>query len=43
LQFEDETIELKPGGWINIAAHRKCRVEWTSPNELTIWLAILYE
>jgi cupin 2 domain-containing protein len=43
LQFENETIELKPGDWINIAAHRKHRVEWTSPNELTIWLAVFYD
>jgi cupin 2 domain-containing protein len=43
LQFEDETIELKPGVWINIPAHHKHRVEWTSPNELTIWLAVFYE
>ena len=43
LQFENETIELKPGDFINIPAHRKHRVEWTTPDEPTIWLAVFYE
>ena len=38
----DEIIELKPGGFVNIAAHRKHRVEWTTPDEPTIWLAVFY-
>jgi cupin 2 domain-containing protein len=44
LSFEDaeETIILKPGDWLNIPAHRKHRVEWTDPNEKTIWLAVHY-
>jgi len=42
LRFDDEVIELKPGDFLNIPAHRKHRVEWTSPGELTIWLAIHY-
>ena len=42
LQFEDEVIEMKPGDWINIPAHRKHRVEWTTPDEQTIWLAVFY-
>lgn len=40
LRFEDETIELQPGDFVNIAAHRKHRVEWTTPDEPTIWLAV---
>jgi cupin 2 domain-containing protein len=43
LQFEDETAELRTGDWINIPAHRKHRVEWTTPDEPTIWLAVFYE
>jgi cupin 2 domain-containing protein len=43
LQFEDETVELKPGDGIDIPAHRKHRVDWTSPDQLTIWLAVFYE
>lgn len=44
LRFEDdeEVVVLKPGDWINIPAHKKHRVEWTDPQEHTIWLAIHY-
>ena len=42
LTIEDETVEMKPGSFINIPAHRRHRVEWTTPNEPTIWLAIHY-
>lgn len=37
-----ESLYLKPGDHINIPAHRKHRVEWTSPDEPTIWLAVFY-
>lgn len=40
LQFEDETIEMKPGDFLNIPAHKKYRVECTTPDESTIWLAV---
>jgi cupin 2 domain-containing protein len=42
LRFEDEAqpIEMKPGDYVNIPAHRRHRVEWTTPAEATIWLAI---
>ncbi len=43
LQFEDGSIELNPGDFVDIPAHKKHRVEWTTPNEPTIWLAIFYE
>jgi cupin 2 domain-containing protein len=42
LRFEDELIEMKPGDWINIPAHRQHRVEWATPDEPTIWLAVFY-
>jgi cupin 2 domain-containing protein len=42
LQFEDRVVEMKPGDSINIPAHQKHRVEWTSPNEPTVWLAVFY-
>jgi cupin 2 domain-containing protein len=42
LRFEDETIELKPGDFIAIPAHKKHRVDWTTPDEPTIWLAVHY-
>lgn len=43
LRFEDEELDLRPGSFVNIPAHRRHRVEWTSPDEPTIWLAIHYE
>ena len=44
LRFEDEEqpIELKPGDFIAIPAHCKHRVEWTTPDEPTVWLAVFY-
>ena len=42
LQFEDRMVELKPGDFVNIPAHRKHRVDWTTPDETTIWLAAFY-
>ena len=42
LKFEDEMVEMKPGDFINIPAHRKHRVDWTAPDEITIWLAMFY-
>jgi cupin 2 domain-containing protein len=44
LQFEDgELLEMAAGSFVNIAAHRKHRVEWTHPHERTVWLAIYYD
>ncbi len=34
---------MKPGDFVNIPAHKKHRVEWTTPDELTIWLAVFYK
>jgi len=44
IQFEDpaETIQFGPGDFVNIPAHRRHRVNWTDPNEPTIWLAVFY-
>lgn len=42
LRFEDETVEMNPGDYINIPAHKRHRVEWTTPDEPTIWLAVHY-
>jgi cupin 2 domain-containing protein len=42
LRFEDEELELRPGSFVNIPAHRRHRVDWTSPDESTIWLAVHY-
>ena len=42
LRFEDRVVELKSGDFINIPAHKRHRVEWTTPDEPTIWLAVHY-
>jgi cupin 2 domain-containing protein len=42
LQFEDWIVEMGPGDYINIPAHKKHRVEWTTPDEPTIWLGVKY-
>ena len=42
LQFEDNVLELNPGDFVNLPAHNKHRVEWTTPDEPTIWLAVFY-
>jgi len=42
LRFEDGVVELRPGDFVNIPAHKKHRVEWTTPDEPTVWLAVHY-
>jgi len=40
---DDEPIHMKPGDHITIPAHRKHRVEWTTSDEPTVWLAVFYK
>ncbi len=43
LTFEDgEVVEMGVGDYINIPAHRRHRVSWTAPDEVTLWLALFY-
>ena len=44
LRFADETQVrmLAPGDFVQIAPHRKHRVEWTDPAVPTVWLAIFH-
>jgi cupin 2 domain-containing protein len=39
---EDAPVALRPGDYVHIPARRRHRVEWTTPREPTIWLAIHY-
>lgn len=39
---DDRPITMKPGDHVLIAAHRKYRVEWTTPDEPTVWLAVFF-
>lgn len=45
IRFEDDpsVIDLHPGDYVNIPAHRRHRVDWTAPSEPTVWLAIHYD
>ncbi len=44
LRFEkgNTTVHMKAGDYVIISAHERHRVEWTSPDEDTIWLAVHY-
>lgn len=42
LQFEDAMVEMNPGDFINIPAFKKHRVDWTTPDEPTVWLGVRY-
>jgi len=42
LRVGDQIIELTPGTCVNLPAHTPHRVEWTSQDEPTIWLAVHY-
>lgn len=42
VRFENSVLEMKAGDWIDIPAHRKHRVEWTEPDDQTVWLAVFY-
>jgi cupin 2 domain-containing protein len=42
LQFEDRELEMRPGDFVNIPAHQKHRVAWTTPDDPTIWLGVHY-
>ena len=44
LRFEDEheVFTMEPGDFVNIPAHRRHRVEWTDPDQPTVWLAVHY-
>ena len=42
IRFEEDgqPVEMRPGDFLNIPACCRHRVEWTTPDEPTIWLAI---
>jgi len=42
LRIDDELVEMRPGDFQVIPAHKKHRVEWTTPDEPTIWLAVFF-
>lgn len=43
VQFEGEAaIDMPAGAYVDIPAGRRHRVDWTDPDQPTIWLAIHY-
>lgn len=43
LMFEGgHETHLAPGAYVNIPAHQKHRVAWTTEHEETVWLAVFY-
>ena len=44
LRFEDEPAarRLRPGDHVTIAAHRRHRVDWTTPDGPTVWVAVFF-
>jgi cupin 2 domain-containing protein len=43
LQFEGEKlVQMNAGDCLNIPARKRHRVEWTTPDEPTVWLAVHY-
>ena len=44
LRFEDgQVVEMTAGSFLEIPAHRRHRVEWTDPDQDSIWLAVHYQ
>jgi len=39
---EEEPRRLAPGDYLDIAPHRRHRVDWTDPAIPTVWLAVFY-
>jgi len=44
VQFQEDNamLDLNEGDYLLIPAHCKHRVEWTDPNQDTIWLAVFF-
>ena len=45
LRFKATLMEMLPGDFVDIPAHTKHRVEWTTPDDLAgriFWLAVYY-
>ena len=40
---DDRPLHLEPGDHVTIPAHRRHRVERTSPGEPTVWLAVFWK
>lgn len=39
---EGQTLEMTPGDHVLIPAHRQHRVDWTTAEQPTVWLAVFF-
>jgi cupin 2 domain-containing protein len=39
---EPEPLHMTAGDYVHIPSHRRHRVQWTTPDEPTVWLAVFY-
>lgn len=42
MEGDAEPVAMKSGDHLLIPAHRRHRVEWTTPGEPTVWLAVFF-
>ena len=42
IEGEKETCVMRPGDYVHIPARKRHRVEWTDPEQKTVWLALHY-
>ena len=43
IEGETDICVMHPGDYIHIPSHQRHRVEWTDPEQKTVWLALHYE
>lgn len=43
IEGEDKARALTPGDWLHLPAHCRHRVEWTAPDQPTVWLALHHD
>ncbi|KEQ18056.1 cupin domain-containing protein [Endozoicomonas numazuensis] len=43
IEYKKELMELSPGDYLHIPAHQRHRVEWTDPDQNSVWLAIHFK
>jgi len=41
-EADDSVVEMRAGDHITIAPRARHRVDWTTPDEETIWIAVFY-
>ena len=39
----ERVVAMAPGDWMVIPAHMKHRVDWTAPDQATVWLVVFYD